>query len=247
MASTDLETFNVDVPTADGVMDCYVTHPAGAGTWSAVILYMDVPGIRGELEAFARRIAGEGYVCVLPDLYYRAGRVRFDLTKGGEEFKRMFAMGSQLTNAMVVSDTAGVLAWLDDLPAARRATGTIGYCMSGQFVLSVASAFPDRVRASASLYGTRMVTDADDSPHKGIPAISGELYLGFAAHDPYVEDTVVPTLKQDLATHGVSFELDVFPDTEHGFCFPERPAYVESAAETVWQKVFAMYQRCLGD
>ncbi len=245
--SVSVEAYNVDVATADGAMDCYIARPEGSGSWGAVILYMDVPGIREELEAFTRRIAGEGYVCVLPDLYYREGRVRFDLSKGEAELKRMFAVGSQLTNAMVVSDTAGILAHLDGLAEARAATGTIGYCMSGQFVLSVASAFPERIRASASLYGTRMVTDADDSPHKGIPAITGEFYLGFAAHDPYVEDFVVPTLQRDLAASGVTFELDTFPDTEHGFCFPQRPAYVETAAETVWEKVFAMYQRCLGE
>ena len=121
----------------------------------------------------------------------------------------------------------------------------IGYCMSGQFVLSAAGAFPERVRACASLYGTRMVTDKEDSPHKLISQIQGEVYLGFADHDPFVEDFVIPTLEQDMTANGVNFKLEVHENTEHGFCFPQRPAYVEAAAEKVWQTVFAMFERNL--
>ena len=236
---------NVDVTTADGAMDCFVAQPDGAGPFAPVILYMDVPGIREELRDFARRIADSGYLCVLPDLYYREGKVRFDLSKGEAELKKMFAVGSKLSNAMIMSDTQGILEYLADNPAAGEKTGVIGYCMSGQFVLSAAGTFPQRVRACASLYGTRMVTDKDDSPHKLIPHIEGEVYLGFAHHDPFVEDFVIPTLDKDMAANGINCQLEVHADTEHGFCFPQRPAYVEAAAEKVWQTVFAMFQRTL--
>ena len=110
---------------------------------------MDVPGIRRELELFAERIAGEGYTAILPDLYYRDGKVRFDLNKGGEEFKRMFAQGQKMTNAMVVSDSAGILSYLEQADFASTPVGIIGYCMSGQFILSVAGSHPE-VQAGAS-------------------------------------------------------------------------------------------------
>ena len=237
--------FNVDVATADGAMDCFIAHPDGAGPFAPVILYMDVPGIREELRDFCRRIAGEGFYAVLPDLYYREGKVRFDLSKGESELKKMFAVGGALTNAMIMRDTAGILDYLQAQDSASEKVGTIGYCMSGQFVLSAAGTFPDRIKATASLYGTRMVTDKDDSPHKLIPQIAGEFYMGFAAHDPFVEDFVIPTLDEDMRSADINFTLKTFPDTEHGFCFPQRPGYVESAAEQVWQDVFAMYGRQL--
>ena len=240
-----MTAFNIDVTTPDGAMDCFVAHPDDGNTYPAVLLYMDVPGIREELRDFARRIAGEGYVCVLPDLYYREGKVRFDLSKGKAEFKRMFETGSRLSNAMVMHDTQAMLDYLDSLPAAQANTGTIGFCMSGQFVLSAAGTFPERIKATAALYGTRMVTDLPDSPHHLIPNISGELYFGFAAHDPYVEDHVVPTLTADLDSQGVRYELEHFANTEHGFSFPKRPQYDEAAAETAWSKCFNMYARAL--
>lgn len=237
--------YNIDVNTAAGEMDCFVALPQGKGPFPPVILYMDVPGIREELKDMTRHLAANGYLGVLPDLYYREGRVRFDLSKGNEELKKMFAAGSKLTNAMITEDTRGILTYLAELKDADQSVGIIGFCMSGQFVLTAAGTFPEQIKGTASLYGTRMVTDKDDSPHKLISSLSGELYLGFAEHDPYVEDFVIPTLKDDLDAAGVLYQLEVFADTEHGFCFPQRPAYARAAADKVWQDVFAMYQRTL--
>ncbi|MEM9620999.1 MAG: dienelactone hydrolase family protein [Pseudomonadota bacterium] len=241
--------FDVEVSTADGAMPCFVSHPDANAPFAPIILYMDVPGIREELRDFARRISEQGYLCVLPDLYHRFATdgtpVRFDLRKGEEELKRMFAVGSELSNAMVMRDTRGILDYLDSSPLAKSLTGTIGYCMSGQFVLSAAGTFPERIRASASLYGTRMVTDKEDSPHKLANAVQGEFYLGFAEQDHYVEDFVIPQLQQAFDAHNINYELVIHPDTDHGFCFPQRPTYVEAAAEQVWQSVFAMYARVL--
>jgi carboxymethylenebutenolidase len=41
-----------------------------------------------------------------------------------------------------------------------------------------------RMKAAAALYGVDMVTDKADSPHKLAKDITGELYVGFAGHDP---------------------------------------------------------------
>ncbi|MDP6828451.1 MAG: dienelactone hydrolase family protein [Pseudomonadales bacterium] len=241
-----MQTFNVDVKTPDGAMDCFIAHPDGDGPFHPVMLYMDVPGIREELRDFARRLAGDGLMGVLPDLYYREGKVRFDFSKGESELQKMFTLGSQLTNAMIMRDTQGILDYLAGQENAHSDTGTLGYCMSGQFVISAGGTFPDRIRATASLYGTQIVTDKDDSPHRLIPQMRGELYLGFAEHDPYVEDFVVPEMTALLdANEALTYTLETHPGTEHGFCFPQRPAYNADAAEDVWQKMLEMYRRAL--
>ena len=67
----------VQISAPDGVIDAFAAHPDGPGPVPAVILYMDAPGIRDELRDFTRRIATQGYYCLLPDLYYRVGALRF--------------------------------------------------------------------------------------------------------------------------------------------------------------------------
>lgn len=240
-----MNEFHVDVTTADGVMECFAVHPDGPGPCPPVILYMDVPGIREELRNFARRIAGQGYFCLLPDLYYRDGRVRFDLSKGEEELKKMFAIGRALTVDRVMRDTRGMLDYLKGNPAVSGKVGCIGYCMSGQFVVAAAGDYPDDFAAVASLYGTLIVTDKPDSPHLKAANAKGELYLGFAEHDQFVGDNVIPELSSVLDDNKVAHTIEVHPGTHHGFCFPERPQYVKEAAEKVWNTVFDLFARRL--
>jgi carboxymethylenebutenolidase len=58
------------VTTKHGRMPAFMACPDGAGRFPPVIFYMDAPGIREELRNMARRIAKQGYVCLLPDIYY---------------------------------------------------------------------------------------------------------------------------------------------------------------------------------
>ena len=228
-------------------MEGFVVHPEGEGPFPAVILYMDAPGIREELRDFSRRIATQGYYVLLPDMYYRLGRLRFDLAGGDEERKRMFVAMESLSNELVMRDTRGMLSFLEDQPqAAPGPKGCIGYCMSGQYVVSAAGSFPEDFGAAASLYGVGIVTDAQDSPHLLADRTRAELYLGFAETDPWVPDNVVPDLLAALDKHEVPYRIDTWPGTEHGFCFPERDAYVKDAAERVWERVFDLYARRLG-
>lgn len=234
------------IESRDGAIETFVVSP-GEGAFPPVILYMDAPGIREELYDFARRIAGQGYTVLLPDMYYRLGSLRFDLSKGGaSEQSKMFEAMNSLSNALVMSDTQAMLNWLADDPAGKPGpVACIGYCMSGQYVVSAMGSFPDRFAAGASLYGVNIVTDAVDTPHKLAPRIKGELYFGFAETDQWVPGNVIPDLETELDNNGVSYTLDIWPGTGHGFCFPQREAYVESAAEAVWTKVFDLFQRRL--
>ena len=44
---------------------------------------------------------------------------------------------------------------------------------------------------------------------------------------------------------GAAGELEVHPDVHHGFAFPERWCYDKPAAERHWERLIALYRRCL--
>ena len=77
-------------------------------------MYMDAPGMREEIRNLARRVAKMGYFCLLPDLYYRIGHLRFDIPRRNDAMSVVIrgAMNS-LTNEQVYDDTAGMIAYLD--------------------------------------------------------------------------------------------------------------------------------------
>ena len=243
---------NILLKTADGDMDCFVTRPEEGGPFPAVILYMDAPGIREELRDMARRIATVGYYVLLPNMYYRTGtegNYGFDLARIREddaELQKMFGVMNSLTNALVVSDTAPMLAHIRDAAEASSGpVGCVGYCMSGRYVMSVGAAYADSFAAIASYYGVGIVTDQPDSPHLKAGQIRGECYLAFAETDSYVPDEIVAQLPGLLDAAGTNYRVETYPGTGHGFAFPKREAFVKQAAERHWERMFALFERNL--
>ena len=99
----------VDLKTDDGVLDLHVFSPeTGAGPWPAVVLYMDGFGVRPELAGMAQRLASEGYVVALPNLYYRTPFAPFApnvVATEGPERERFKGMIASINHAMVMRDT----------------------------------------------------------------------------------------------------------------------------------------------
>ena len=211
-------------------------------------MYMDAPGIREEIRNLARRVAKMGYFCLLPDLYYRLGHLRFDIPRRNDAMSVVIrgAMNS-LTNEQVYDDTAGMIAYLDAQDRVKPGPiGCIGYCMSGCYVATVAARFPHRIAAAAALYGIGLVTDQPDSPHLLIHQIKGELYLGFAEHDPSVPANVVPDLKAAFAKarhplrHGDLSRARITASSRRSGRATTAPP-----SEAAWAKIFAMWERTL--
>jgi len=236
----------VEVSTKHGRQPCFAVCPEAPGQYPPIILYMDAPGTREELRDHARHIAKHGYFCLLPDLYYRLGTVRFDIPRRNESMSTVIrAAMKTLNNTGVMDDTGGMLAWLDAQERVKPGpAGCVGHCMSGPFALMAAATFP-RMKAAAALYGVDMVTEADDSPHKHVHRVKGEVYIGFAEVDPAVPDHVKPALKAALDKAGTRHELETIGGTHHGYCFAARADYNPAAAEATWQKLFALWDRNL--
>ena len=238
---------DIGIITKHGTMPGFAVCPDGPGAFPPVILYMDAPGFREELRNMARRIAKAGYFCLLPDLYYRLGQLRFDIPRRNDAMSVVIrgAMAS-LTNAGVTDDTAGMLGFLDAQDKVKPGpVGCVGHCMSGSFVATVAARFPTRMAAVAALYGIGILTEAEDSPHRLFGQVQGELYFAFAAVDPAVPDGTVPALQAALAQTGVRHTVKVVPDTHHGYQFVARPDFNAVAAEATWDELFALWARNL--
>lgn len=237
----------IDVPTSDGAMNTFITHPEEGGPHPVVLFYMDAPGKRGELHDMARRLGSAGYYVMLPNLYYRRDRA-FRLGEGDDARRIMFEHMRSLTRPLILGDTAAMLRFLASDPAARPGKlGVLGYCMSGPFVMWAAEEYPDRVAAAASIYGVALCTDAPDSPHRQAERIAGELYIACAETDTYAPTAMVHALEVHLRTTPVRYRIEWYPGTHHGFAFPKRTGvYDKAAAERHWERLHALFRRNLG-
>ncbi len=237
----------LDIKTRDGATTTFIVHPERDGPHPVILFYMDAPAIREELRDMARRFASSGYYVVLPNLYYRAGVMEIGPLGDAGVRERMMELMNGLSIEMVMSDTEGLLAFVDQDPAARKGPmGAVGYCMSGQFSINAAAAFPDRIAAAASMYGTYLVTDKANSPHLAARKAKAELYFGCAETDRWAPMELVENLKAALAADKINAEVEIYPGVEHGFAFPQRAAYDKAAAERHWERLNALYRRRLG-
>lgn len=198
----------------------------------------------------ARRLASIGFYVVLPNLYYRAGRDSVFgpgvLTMGDPERDRMRAIRTKMTIPPVMSDVAAMLAFLDTQPAVKPgAVGTHGYCMSGPYALAAAARFPGRITAAASIYGTWLVSDAEESPHLTLSQGQAELYICCAEHDELAPLPMVAELQALFDASGAKGELEIHPGVHHGFAFPERWCFDKPAAERHWERLISLYRRSL--
>jgi carboxymethylenebutenolidase len=233
-----------DVLTPYGLMNTFVVCPDEGGPHPVVIFFMDAPGKREELHDMARRLASAGYFVVLPNLYYR--RVReFVMTPGSRA--EMVAHMNSLSNSMVCEDALALLDFLECEAAASPApVGVVGYCMSGPFAFALAAALPEKVAAAASFHGVRLCTEAEDSPHLHADRITAELYFGCAETDEWAPQAMIDELDKHLAAVGAHYRIEWYPATQHGFVFPNRgDIYHKAAAEQHWQRLLALFQRCL--
>jgi carboxymethylenebutenolidase len=237
----------IDVPTPDGATTTFICHPERGGPHPPILFFMDAPAIREELRDMARRLATAGYYVVLPNLYYRAGVMEIWPLRDDAARQRMGELMNGLTIAKVMSDAKALIEFIDADPAARSGPiGALGYCMSGQFAINAAASFPDRVAAAASIYGTYLVTDKADSPHVVAHETKAELYFACAETDRWAPPETVAALRKSLTSAGERAEVEHYPGVEHGFAFPQRPAYDKAAAERHWERLLALYGRRLG-
>jgi len=237
---------DVVVNTKYGRQPAFAACPDAPGPFPGIILYMDAPGFRDELRIMGRRIAKHGYFCLVPDLYYRLGTLRFDIPRRNDAMSAVIRPAMQsLTNAAMAEDTAGMIAFIDGQDKAKAGPlGCVGHCMSGPFAMTVAARY-SRMQATAALYGVSMVTGEPDSPHLLASQIKGELYVGFAEHDPAVPPSVIPALDQALKAAGVRYRMETYANAHHGFCFVNRPDYDPVAAERCWDTLFDLWDRNL--
>ncbi len=246
-----------EITTRAGRMDAFVTYPEQDGPFPAVVLFMDIWGLREELFDIARKIAVVGYHCTVPNFYYRQGKVRLAVQGEDGRMKSFAALPAQdqdriraqrrsLTDEMVVEDTASVLDFLKTQPVKGGAKGSIGYCMGGRHAFCVAAAYPDDFRATASLHGTTLVSNSALSPHRLVSAYRGEIYCGFGERDEHASPATVATLAAAFeARPAIRYHYRVHPGADHGYALPDRDVYDKQAANRDWEAIFGMYARVL--
>jgi carboxymethylenebutenolidase len=241
------------ITTKAGQMGVVVQHPDGDGPFPVVLFFHHGPGLdEGSKQAIAT-IADAGYYVIGPDRYYRHGEfLVFNMRElmspdaapvAAQKFRAAFA---GTTDELVEDDLAAILEYLKGEPAARPAPmGCIGYCIGARSVLRTIAAHSDTFAVGIALHPSFCVTDDDDSPHHGVAAFAGHLYVGIGGDDQMSSAEVNKPLTDAVTGLGDRGKFEVHEGANHGFAVPGGPAYHEAAASRSYEQALAMFEKGL--
>jgi carboxymethylenebutenolidase len=241
---------DVQISTPDGTCPASLHVPEGDGPWPGVLLFPDAGGARETMRVMADRLAGMGYVALVPDVYYREGEwTPFDIAtvfSDENERGRLSGFMSRLTRDRIVTDTGAYLDYMLSRPEVAGTTaGTTGYCMGGRLSLITAGAHPDKVGAAASFHGGRIAVENDpESPHLAANRISATVYVAGAEDDGSFTPEQAQLLDSALTEAGVPHTVEFYP-AKHGFAVPDNPTYDAAAEDRHWKALEALYGSAL--
>jgi carboxymethylenebutenolidase len=245
-----VRTSNPDIETPDGVADSFLAAPDDDARYPGVLFFPDAFGPRPRIEEMARHIAEQGYVVLVPHLFYRQGRAPLLDTSAlmepearGSLFQVIGPWMRQLTPDRAMSDAGAYLDFLADRAAGPM--GVTGYCMGGALALRTSALRPQQVAAAAAFHPARLATDAPDSPHLLADRIKAEVYVASADGDPGMPPEQQRLLDEALSDAGVRHTCEQYDGAAHGFTMADTAVYDEAATERHWESLLALFARTL--
>lgn len=241
------------IATPDGPCTLELVTPEGSGPHPAVILFFDAGGLRPAMTHIAERIAKDGYLVAIPDLFHRAPPLTELL--GGPVVKgsirKLFSpelrgrfMGSYYAPALDYDNLQKTIGAVLDHLGTRAdfsgRVGTTGYCMGGNASVRTATIFGDRIAATAAFHPGGLVTDQAASPHTRARSIRSRLFLAPANGD--LPPEAEAKLRAELDAGHVRYEIEHF-DAAHGYSVEDSEAYDRAAAE----RHYAAMSRLFGE
>ncbi len=206
-------------------MEATLYKPAGAGPFPAVLVLHTSSGLRPPDHAYASQLAGEGYVCLVPDFFtpYNLGQANR---------RETFTTHAQA----IYADFAAAIETLKKMKEVQAdRIGAVGFSNGGYWALLLAS--KGAIQAGVSYYGAINGAGTDNSLaafRNAFTSGSAPVLVLHGARD----DTVLPrhaeNLKSVMAEARAPHEFHMYDSAGHSYDRGKRPD--SGATSDSWQR-----------
>ena len=239
-------THEFSLPHGSGRMPCHLAIPANGGPHPAIIVLMEAWGLNDQIKRIADRVAAEGFVMMVPNLYWRhpGNVVGYDDLAGG------FRLMGTIKYDEVVADVTTAIDHLKGLTQVKPKFGTVGFCMGGTLAFLSACRIPE-IAATAPFYGAGMVARPDwasqpragnEPPIKYVAHLNAPVLGFFGAKDSFIPVAEVNKLRDELGRAGKAAEIVLYDDADHAFMNEDRPSYHPEHASEAFAKTIAFFK-----
>ena len=234
----DTELSRIEIAAPAGAMPTTLVRPSAGGPYPSVVVLMEAFGLVPHIEDVAARIAAEGYVVAVPDVYYRhLPNNKF----GYDDLDGAIAVMSQLDDDAFIADLGALLDALGERSDTTGKVGVTGFCMGGRLTFLSACRLSGRIHCGAPFYGGGIAGHLGEAAGIDVP-----LELFFGDRDAFIPNEQVDEIRAKLGDLGKAARVHVYTGCDHGFFCNERPSYDADASSDAWQKMTALFAAQLG-
>lgn len=234
-----MQSKSVLIATPDGQMPAILYTPTVSTRRPAILLLMEAFGLTPHIKDIAIRLNHQGFVVLLPDLYYREPSTHtFDYDQVEQAMATMWRLDF---GAPIEADLNAALTYLKSQPIVEPTQiGVMGFCLGGGLTFLTACRFSAEIAAAAAFYG--MVLDEwIDS----IKDITVPIHLFFGGADPFISSDRIHQIESRFKQLNKNYRLKVYPNADHGFFCDERASYNSGAAENAWYELMQFFYQYL--
>lgn len=219
----------------DGSFDAYIASGNGASR-PALLICPEVFGVNSHMRSLADRFAQQGYLAVVPDLYWRV-EPGLELPYDEAGLKRGSEILAQIDAELATQDLGLVMDAVRKLPDCNGKIGVLGFCIGGTIAYLAAA----RLGADAAVgYYAKGVENFLEEAR----GISCGLVLHYGGADRFIPPSVVAEVRE--ATQGMAnVEVYDYPGVDHGFNSEDRKAYNPEVAAIAMQRTLALLETSL--
>ncbi|MGX1021100.1 carboxymethylenebutenolidase [Pseudomonas sp. Y3 TE3536] len=215
----------------------YLAVPA-SGKGPGLVLGQEIFGVNANMRAVADLYAEEGYVVLVPDLFWRLER-DVDLGYTQEDFAKAIDLFQRMDVDAAVSDIAASFAKLETLNQVEGdGLGYVGFCMGGK--LAYLTATRTKAACSIGFYGMGIENYLDE-----VDEVSGRLVLHFAENDNYCDAGARAKICAALNANNRA-EVYIYPNVDHAFARVGSAHFDKPAALMAHERTIAALKREIG-
>jgi carboxymethylenebutenolidase len=224
---------DISFPGADGaeIMAYQAMPSAGDGRFPVVLICHANRGITPHFRDVARRWAVEGYLAATLDLVSREGGTA--AIADPAEIPALLSDESKLQRH--VDDFKAAAAYYstqENVDAARL--GMQGFCFGGGITWRAATQIPE-LKGAAPFYGP-------PPPLEDVPKIRAAIFAVYSDDPDDFANEGREALIAALEEAGVTFEIEIYPDTQHAFHDDTSPRWNEEQALAAWNDTVAWFE-----
>ena len=224
---------HVTITGPDGAFTAYVAKPAQANG-RALVVIQEIFGINKVMRDLADSYASQGYLAVVPDLFWRI-QPGIDITdQTPEEWQQAFDYFGKFNVDKGVVD---IQATIDFVRESHSSIGAVGYCLGG--LLAYLTATRTTIDASVSYYGVGIQDRLDEATAKTKP-----LLLHVASEDSFVNKDAQAAMKAGLSGHA-QIQMHVYEGLDHAFARVGGQHYDAQGAALANQRTLAFFAETL--